>query len=182
MKKVILLVCAVVVLAVLCFGCAACGLFKGKDAVGIESIEKTDTQGLVDTYTITLTDGSTSTFTITNGKGSNQLPSDTYTPEHYFRFELLDDDTYMVKSRYEDMYPTTVIPSKHNGKSVTVIQVGSESIDTIVIPTSVTTINGLYSGAVNYKGTKAQWNKINKIAENIFAEVIHCTDGDINLD
>ncbi len=40
--------------------------------VGIEKIEKTSTSGLVDTYTITYTDGSTSTYTVTNGKdGTN---------------------------------------------------------------------------------------------------------------
>ena len=35
---------------------------------GIASIEKTDTEGLVDTYTITYENGYTSTFTVTNGK------------------------------------------------------------------------------------------------------------------
>lgn len=39
----------------------------GADGVGIKSITKTGTSGLVDTYTITLTDGNTSTFTVTNG-------------------------------------------------------------------------------------------------------------------
>ena len=39
----------------------------GKDGVGIDRIEKTNTQGLVDTYTIYLTDESTYTFTVTNG-------------------------------------------------------------------------------------------------------------------
>lgn len=37
--------------------------------VGIESIAKTGTSGLVDTYTITLTNGETYTFTVTNGSG-----------------------------------------------------------------------------------------------------------------
>lgn len=39
----------------------------GEDGVGIESILKTATVGLVDTYTITYTDGGTDTFTVTNG-------------------------------------------------------------------------------------------------------------------
>lgn len=39
----------------------------GKDGVGIDRIEKTNTQGLVDTYTIYLTDDRTYTFTVTNG-------------------------------------------------------------------------------------------------------------------
>ena len=43
------------------------GKVKGEDGVGIASIEKTSTEGLVDTYTITYTDGTTTTFTVTNG-------------------------------------------------------------------------------------------------------------------
>ena len=43
----------------------------GKDGVGIDRIEKTSTQGLVDTYTIYLTDDRTYTFTVTNGKDGN---------------------------------------------------------------------------------------------------------------
>ena len=50
----------------------------GKDGVGIDRIEKTNTQGLVDTYTIYLTDESTYTFTVTNGaKGEKGDKGDT---------------------------------------------------------------------------------------------------------
>lgn len=44
-------------------------LVKGIDGNGIESIEKTSTQGLVDVYTITYTNGEKTTFTVTNGAG-----------------------------------------------------------------------------------------------------------------
>jgi len=50
----------------------------GKDGVGILKIEKTKTEGLVDTYTITFTDGTTTTFTVTNG--SEGLSSIQYIP------------------------------------------------------------------------------------------------------
>jgi hypothetical protein len=43
------------------------GKITGADGKGITSITKTGTSGLVDTYTIYYTDGSTSTFTVTNG-------------------------------------------------------------------------------------------------------------------
>lgn len=47
----------------------------GKDGRGIVSITKTATQGLVDTYTITYTDGTASTFQVTNGAdGAQGLP------------------------------------------------------------------------------------------------------------
>lgn len=40
---------------------------KGDTGNGIASVEKTASSGLVDTYTITYTDGTTSTFSVTNG-------------------------------------------------------------------------------------------------------------------
>lgn len=44
-------------------------MLKGKDGdgKGISSVSKTGTSGLIDTYTIALTDGTKSTFTVTNG-------------------------------------------------------------------------------------------------------------------
>lgn len=41
---------------------------KGDAGVGIVDIAKTKTEGLVDTYTVTLSDNTTRTFTVTNGK------------------------------------------------------------------------------------------------------------------
>lgn len=40
---------------------------KGEQGVGVKSIAKTGTDGLVDTYTVTLTNGGTHAFTVTNG-------------------------------------------------------------------------------------------------------------------
>ena len=61
-------------------------LVKGADGDTIESINKTNTVGLVDTYTITLTNGTKSTFTVTNGNGIESIEKtstsglvDTYT-------------------------------------------------------------------------------------------------------
>lgn len=47
---------------------AGSGGGSGTPGKGIQKIEKTNTEGLVDTYTITYTDSTTSTFTVTNGK------------------------------------------------------------------------------------------------------------------
>lgn len=44
---------------------------KGDTGNGISNISKTGTQGLVDTYTITMTDGTTYTFTVTNGQNGS---------------------------------------------------------------------------------------------------------------
>ena len=43
---------------------------QGDTGNGIASISKTGSSGLVDTYTITFTDGNTTTFTVTNGSNA----------------------------------------------------------------------------------------------------------------
>jgi hypothetical protein len=61
-------------------------LVKGGNGKGISKIEKTGTSGLVDTYTITYTDGSKTTYQVTNGNGIDHIAktstsgtTDTYT-------------------------------------------------------------------------------------------------------
>ena len=44
----------------------------GKDGVSVVSIGKTYSDGLIDTYTIAYSDGTTSTFTVTNGANGAQ--------------------------------------------------------------------------------------------------------------
>ena len=48
-------------------------MLKGQEGQSIKDIKKTGTSGLIDTYTITLTDGTTSTFTVENGEGLQNL-------------------------------------------------------------------------------------------------------------
>lgn len=61
-------------------------MLKGQEGQSIKGIKKTSTNGFVDTYTITLTDGTTSTFTVTNGREVSSIKKtgtsglvDTYT-------------------------------------------------------------------------------------------------------
>ena len=171
---------------------SGCGVFGKNKAVGIEKIEKSGSEGLVDTYTITLTNGETSTFTVTNGKdginadGSSADPN-APTPDKYFRFELLENDTYRVRYAYYDMPERVVIPETYKGKAVTVIyDFGSFSIQAIVIHKNITSIrNSLYECEhlqdIYYKGTKAEWDAIQK-GEYWDGDtgdyILHCTDGD----
>ena len=130
----------------------ACNLFgeKGEAGVGIKSIEKTGTEGLVDTYTITMTDGTTSTFTVMNGKdgksGTDAASStESENSTNCFLFDLLGDGTYSVRPRWKDMPFRTVIPGTYNGKKVTTIVerscVERESIEELVISENIMTIN-----------------------------------------
>lgn len=61
-------------------------MLKGQAGQSIKGITKTSTSGLVDTYTITLTDGTKKSFTVSNGKGIKSIAKtstsglvDTYT-------------------------------------------------------------------------------------------------------
>ncbi len=68
-KKILQKLCSGVLCATLAFSLSGCFLFEREGyPVSITSIEKTATDGLVDTYTIYYSDGTTSTFTVTNGE------------------------------------------------------------------------------------------------------------------
>lgn len=71
---------------------------KGDTGNGISSIAKTGTAGLVDTYTITYTDGTTSTYTVTNGTdGAKGDKGDPYT--------LTEADKAEIKQSVIDALP-----------------------------------------------------------------------------
>lgn len=94
----------------------------GATGNGISSIEKTSASGLVDTYTITFTNGTTTTFNVTNGKGISSI-SKTSTSG------LID--TYTIT--YNDN--TTSTFEVINGRGITSIDLTStqDNIDTYTI-------------------------------------------------
>ena len=150
MKRNVLTAAIVCVLLAALLICGACDML-GKEGVGIAKIEKTATEGLVDTYTITLTNGETSTFTVTNGKNGvsevSELDPNAPTPEEYFCFNLLEDDTYEVWMRYFDMPRKVVFPSEYQGKPVTKIYGRDKwkegcnySVEEIVLPSGIKVI------------------------------------------
>ena len=66
-KSLLLSLIIIFILAFTCF--SGCSFLESEDnKVTVISIEKTQTNGLIDTYTITYSDGSEYTFEITNGK------------------------------------------------------------------------------------------------------------------
>ncbi|MBQ9369827.1 MAG: leucine-rich repeat domain-containing protein [Clostridia bacterium] len=92
----------------------------------------------------------------------------TATPADYFRFTLLDDDTYEISARYQDMPADTVLPSTYNGKEVTSIASRAfeerESIDTLTIPASIANVNDMIFGdqrenpiTIRYLGSLREW-------------------------
>ena len=83
-------------------------------AVGISSIEKAFTEGLVDTYIITFTDESTSTFTVTNGKSAYKYAKDAgYTgTENEFAEKLAAQDRMVGTWVLRDELDLTTLPEK----------------------------------------------------------------------
>ena len=75
----------------------------GATGNGIVSIEKTSTVGLVDTYTITYTNGTTSTFTVTNGQnGENEFIGRTAEWNALTTAQKKKYDTYQLTDDYSD--------------------------------------------------------------------------------
>lgn len=60
----------------------------GPEGVSIVMIEKTETNGLVDTYTITMSNGATYTFDVTNGEGFNYM-GDWVSNNEYFKDDVV---------------------------------------------------------------------------------------------
>ena len=195
MKKMLLAFFVVLLVAAVGCCCVGCTLFG--DPVSIESIEKTGTEGLVDTYTITMTDGTTSTFTVTNGTNGADVEADkteNCISDDYFRFNLLEDDTYEVSARYQDMPPSTLIPNSYNGKAVTAIAeqgfFGRFSMDSIIIPVSIKSIGRyvfddcVFLEDIRYMGTKEEWDDVIKEPgwyKDSAATIVHCSDGDVTI-
>ena len=65
-KSILFTLLLILTLTFTCF--CGCSLLDGQDKLTVVSVVKTQTNGLVDTYTITYSDGSKFTFDITNGK------------------------------------------------------------------------------------------------------------------
>ncbi|MBQ0113228.1 MAG: hypothetical protein KBT03_08885 [Bacteroidales bacterium] len=99
---------------------------KGEDGVGIESIDKISTLGLVDTYQILYTDGNTQNFSVTNGKDGAErirLTSDGDTidldgvPQTFEQIrDLIMDNTKLVTLNLWDN--VAFLPSSYNGTAI----------------------------------------------------------------
>lgn len=75
----------------------------GATGNGIASIEKTSTVGLVDTYTITYTNGMTSTFTVTNGQdGENEFIGTLAEWNALTTAQQKEYDTYQITDDYTE--------------------------------------------------------------------------------
>lgn len=115
----------------------------GADGSGIESIEKTGTSGIVDTYTITMTDGSKSTFTVTNGSSIESI-------EKTSTVGLVD--TYTITLTNGDT-STFEVHNASGGGMLAHILITSDAGSTV----TVTTPSGDVITATQVTGSTTQW-------------------------
>ena len=99
-------------------------LLKGDNGSSIATIEKTGTSGLVDTYTVTLTDGSKTTFNVTNGSSIDTIEKtstdglvDTYTitlTDGSTSTFTVTNGTNGSNANLADVAPSSVAQSNYN--------------------------------------------------------------------
>ena len=147
------------------------GHVVGPAGKGIQGISKTDTTGLVDTYTITYSDGTTSTFTVTNGESNADVvtewestPSDSKVPSEKLTKDSLDDKAdsnhthtgMLTTSDVKDNLTSTDTNkplSAKQGKELKTLVVAKQPL--LVSGTNIKTINNnslLGSGNIDIQG------------------------------
>ena len=137
---------------------------KGETGNGISSIEKTATNGVVDTYTITYTDGTTSIFTVVNGNDG----VDGKTP--YIggngNWWIGQEDTGVTAEIQEDKYliPNTLDNNYFEGKTI------------VCIGDSITAGVGTTVGVNDYVTLLGEKLGANTVRKGVSGTVL-CTDG-----
>lgn len=99
----------------------------GEDGRGIVSIKLTSSEGNVDTYTITYTDGTTSTFTVTNGKDGEQGIKGE--DGHSSEISISEDGYWVIDGEKTDFKATGEVTVVEEYYSVTFDLNGGEFLD-----------------------------------------------------
>lgn len=123
----------------------------GADGRGIVSITKTATQGLVDTYTITYTDGTTSTFEVTNGQSGGG-----------------GDDALIVTLTYQS---GTYIADKTYNEITAAIQAGRNVLVFSSVSQNYATLSRATSG-------KVEFSHIESVGSQMMGQFLVCHSND----
>ena len=148
-------------------------ILKGRDGTSIGSLEKTATVGVVDTYTITLTDGETYTFEVTNGTSiadisytSSSGNVDTYTIRltngSTQTFQVTNGEDFTVPTDGVIYYDGVDVPDGYEETSAPAGSGAYATIDDNTASVSTTyssskieqLISGVGGGGVNYSTTE----------------------------
>lgn len=129
-------------------------MLKGQEGQSIKSIEKTSTSGIVDTYTITLTDGKTSTFTVTNGGNGNEAEIEKINKD----LETITNDIAKLKQLPTVILGTSWVRDTTNGYYTQTVALSG--ITSKVNPTIDVALSGTLT---EMQAKQEEWGKILKI-------------------
>lgn len=131
------------------------GNVKGPAGKGIQSITKTATSGLVDTYTITYTDGTTQTFTVTNGSsGADIVTSWESTPsDSKVASEKLTKDTLDTKASNNHTHGNISNDGKIGSSSGKIIVTGTSGLLAASDLKTINNNNLIGSGNIDIQGS-----------------------------
>ena len=151
-------------------------MLKGEKGSNIATITKTGTSGLVDTYTVTLTDGSTTTFNVTNGSSIQSIEKTatvglvdiytiTLTNGQTSTFEVTNGNA----ENLQDAFQASQCAIKAGVSQVTFTNLGdayityipnSECVENAVVVVGFD--NGaMYKGTMNYASAIGRWGLSN---------------------
>ena len=133
-------------------------------AAGISSVTKTGTSGLVDTYTVSLQDGSSSTFDVTNGKGITSIAKtsssglvDTYTitfnDGNTSTFDVTNGKgiTSIAKTSTSGLVDTYTITFNDGNTTTFDVTNGQNGADGVSPAVTITTITGGHTVTITDK-------------------------------
>lgn len=140
------------------------------EGVTVVSVEKTGSSGLVDTYTITFSDGTKTTFTVTNGpKGDSITVVDVS-----IQSSENGVDTYLIT--FSDGYTTTfTVTNGKDGKNLSVVSIELVSSSGLCDTYRITYSDDSYvefvvtNGATPYIGENGNW-WINGVDTGVLAD------------
>ena len=151
-------------------------MLKGEKGSNIATITKTSTSGLVDTYTVTLTDGHTTTFNVTNGSSIESIEKTatvglvdiytiTLTNGQTSTFEVTNGNA----ENLQDAFQASQCAIKAGVSQVTFTNLGdayityipnSECVENAVVVVGFD--NGsMYKGTMNYSSAIGRWGLSN---------------------
>lgn len=142
----------------------------GPTGNGIASIAKTGTVGLVDTYTITYTNGQTTTFTVTNGQdGSGDMEKSVYDTDNDGYVDAVEDQEdpgngiefsldANGKGQYRAVGASTWIPFLSGGGGPTYTRLWTNSSPSATFAAQDATLS---ESAANFDYLRIVWARVN---------------------
>lgn len=151
-------------------------MLKGEKGSNIATITKTSTSGLVDTYTVTLTDGHTTTFEVTNGSSIESIEkTGTVGLVDIYTITLTNGETSTFEvtngnaENLQDAFQASQCAIKAGVSQVTFTNLGdayityipnSECVENAVVVVGFD--NGaMYKGTMNYSSEIGKWGLSN---------------------